>query len=39
MIDYVFYRPAEPWRVVSAEVVEESLASDHRPVLVVLEWR
>ena len=37
-IDYVFYRPAEQWRIVSAEVVDEPLASDHRPVLVVLEW-
>jgi endonuclease/exonuclease/phosphatase family metal-dependent hydrolase len=37
-IDYVLYRPAKSWRVVSSEVVAESMASDHRPVLVVLEW-
>ncbi len=38
-IDYVFYRPAGSWRVVSAEVVAEPAASDHRPVLAVLEWQ
>lgn len=37
-IDYVFYRPAGAWRVVSSEVIHEPLASDHSPVLVVLEW-
>lgn len=37
-IDFVFYRPADLWRVVSSEVVDEPMASDHRPVLVVLEW-
>lgn len=38
-IDYILYRPAERWRVVSSEVVVEPMASDHRPVLVVLEWQ
>ncbi len=37
-IDYVFFRPAERWRVVQKQVVEERVASDHRPLLVVLEW-
>jgi endonuclease/exonuclease/phosphatase family metal-dependent hydrolase len=37
-IDYVLYRPADAWRVISCEVVNEPMASDHRPVLVVLEW-
>jgi endonuclease/exonuclease/phosphatase (EEP) superfamily protein YafD len=32
-------RPAGAWKVVSATVLEEPVASDHRPVLVVLEWR
>jgi endonuclease/exonuclease/phosphatase family metal-dependent hydrolase len=36
-IDYVLARPAEEWRVVSAEVLEASDQSDHRPVLVTLE--
>jgi len=38
-IDYVLFRPADCWRVVETQVVAESVASDHRPVLVVLEWR
>jgi endonuclease/exonuclease/phosphatase family metal-dependent hydrolase len=36
-IDYVLVRPAEQWRVVQAQVLEESVASDHRALLVVLE--
>ena len=36
-IDYVLYRPADRWRVVSVEVLDEKVASDHRPVLVVME--
>lgn len=31
-IDYVFYRPAASFRVVDAQVVDEAMASDHRPV-------
>jgi endonuclease/exonuclease/phosphatase family metal-dependent hydrolase len=38
-IDYVLYRPATEWRVIEARVLEEPVASDHRPLLVVLEWR
>lgn len=37
-IDYVFFRPVDGWRVVEKQVINESLASDHRPLLVVLEW-
>jgi endonuclease/exonuclease/phosphatase family metal-dependent hydrolase len=37
-IDYVFFRPADGWRVVEKQVSDESVASDHRPLLVVLEW-
>ena len=37
-IDHVFCRPADRFRVVSAVVVDEREASDHRPVLVVFEW-
>jgi endonuclease/exonuclease/phosphatase (EEP) superfamily protein YafD len=36
-IDYVFYRPAAAWRVVETRVVDEPMASDHRPVWVVFE--
>jgi endonuclease/exonuclease/phosphatase family metal-dependent hydrolase len=36
-IDYILARPAARWRVVHAEVIDEPVASDHRPVLVVLE--
>jgi endonuclease/exonuclease/phosphatase family metal-dependent hydrolase len=38
-IDYVLLRPADQWRVVETSVVPESVASDHRPVLAVVEWR
>ena len=37
-IDYVFFRPADGWRVVEKQAINESVASDHRPLLVVLEW-
>jgi len=36
-IDYILYRPADRWRVVEVKVLEESAASDHRPILAVLE--
>jgi endonuclease/exonuclease/phosphatase family metal-dependent hydrolase len=36
-IDYVLLRPAD-WRVVETVVVNEPVASDHRPVLAVVEW-
>lgn len=36
-IDYVAARPMEGWRVVEAKVIDEPVASDHRPVLVVLD--
>ena len=38
-IDYVLLRPTGGWRVVETKVVEEAVASDHRPVLAVVEWR
>jgi endonuclease/exonuclease/phosphatase family metal-dependent hydrolase len=37
-IDYVFVRPANRWRVIRAEVLDEPVASDHAPVLVELEY-
>jgi endonuclease/exonuclease/phosphatase family metal-dependent hydrolase len=38
-IDYVLLRPAGGWRVVETAVVNEPVASDHRPVLAVVEWQ
>jgi endonuclease/exonuclease/phosphatase family metal-dependent hydrolase len=37
-IDYVLFRPAGKFKVVEAKVIEEKVASDHRPVLAVIEW-
>lgn len=36
-IDYVLYRPADRWRVIESRVIDEQIASDHRPLLTVLE--
>ena len=36
-IDFMLYRPAQSWKVVEAVVIDEPVASDHRPVKVVLE--
>lgn len=38
-IDYVLYRPEGAWRVVEVKVIDERIASDHRPLLVVLEYQ
>jgi endonuclease/exonuclease/phosphatase family metal-dependent hydrolase len=35
-IDYIMVRPAEKWEVVEVRVLEEPVASDHRPLLAVL---
>jgi endonuclease/exonuclease/phosphatase family metal-dependent hydrolase len=35
-IDYVMYRPENKWKVVEVRVLDEPVASDHRPVLTVL---
>jgi endonuclease/exonuclease/phosphatase family metal-dependent hydrolase len=35
-IDYVMCRPASDWKVVEVRVLDEPVASDHRPVLTVL---
>jgi endonuclease/exonuclease/phosphatase family metal-dependent hydrolase len=35
-IDYVMCRPAKDWQVVEVRVIDEPMASDHRPVLTVL---
>jgi endonuclease/exonuclease/phosphatase family metal-dependent hydrolase len=36
-IDYIFYRPAPVFRVSQAAVIAESVASDHCPVVAVLD--
>lgn len=36
-VDYVMVRPAARWRVIESRVLDAPIASDHRPVLVVLE--
>jgi len=37
-IDFVAYRPAAACRVVETRVIAEPVASDHRPVLTILEF-
>ena len=37
-VDYVLIRPTARWRVLESSIVDEAVASDHRPLLVVLEW-
>jgi endonuclease/exonuclease/phosphatase family metal-dependent hydrolase len=37
-LDYVMARPAGRWRTVDSKVVDQTTASDHRPVLAVLDW-
>jgi endonuclease/exonuclease/phosphatase family metal-dependent hydrolase len=36
-IDYILFRPAKKWRLLEYRVIEEEVASDHRPILSVLE--
>lgn len=36
-IDYIFFAPASRWRAGEVRVIDERVASDHRPVLAVLE--
>ncbi|MBA3887153.1 MAG: hypothetical protein H0X67_15695 [Acidobacteria bacterium] len=36
-IEYVFFAPAAAWRARDVRVVDERVASDHRPVLAVLD--
>jgi endonuclease/exonuclease/phosphatase family metal-dependent hydrolase len=36
-IDYIFFAPAAAWHARAVTVVDERLASDHRPVVAVLE--
>ena len=36
-IDYILVRPAKRWTVVESKVIDEPIASDHRPVLAILK--
>jgi endonuclease/exonuclease/phosphatase family metal-dependent hydrolase len=38
-IDFVLVRPAERWQVVEVRVLDESVASDHRPLLAVVKHK
>ena len=36
-IDYIFYRPENRWHVVETRVIDERVASDHCPILAILD--
>lgn len=36
-IDFILFRPQNRWKVIEARVLDEPVASDHRPYFVVLE--
>lgn len=36
-IDYVLVRPGKKWHIIEIKVLDEVLASDHRPILMTLE--
>ena len=36
-LDYVMAAPVSRWKIVSVQVLDDDIASDHRPVLMVLE--
>lgn len=38
-IDFVLFYPQERWVVIDVKVLDEAIASDHRPILAVLELR
>lgn len=38
-IDYILVRPATRWKVLKTQVLPESMASDHRAILAVLQWQ
>ena len=39
VIDYILLRREDGWRVREIKTVDDRIVSDHRPVLVELEWR
>lgn len=36
-LDYILYHPYDRWKVIEREVIEEKVASDHRPYVVTLQ--
>ena len=38
VIDYIFVRPQDAWRVVETKTLPEPVASDHLPIVTLLEW-
>lgn len=36
-IDYILYKPAHRWKVVETNVIEDTVSSDHRALLSILE--
>jgi endonuclease/exonuclease/phosphatase family metal-dependent hydrolase len=38
-IDYVLIPKESPWKIISAKVLDEPVASDHRPVVAELRWQ
>ena len=37
-IDFILSRPVAAWKTVEVRVLDEAVASDHRPLFAVLEW-
>jgi len=37
-IDYILFRPADRFRIIETRVIKDKIASDHCPVLVVLQY-
>ncbi|MEM1070753.1 MAG: endonuclease/exonuclease/phosphatase family protein [Planctomycetota bacterium] len=37
-IDFVFFRSQPNWKVIDVQVLDAPIASDHCPILAVLEW-
>lgn len=38
VIDYVLTREQDPWTLEEARIIDDTVTSDHRPVLVSLQW-
>jgi endonuclease/exonuclease/phosphatase family metal-dependent hydrolase len=38
-IDFILMRPAACWEIIKTQVLEEAVASDHRAIFAVLQWR
>lgn len=38
-IDFIAVRPAESWTLIETKVLDEAVASDHRPILAVIELK